>query len=93
MKSPEPKHSGTAASRQGGMTAAIVRTFVESKLSLLFLVGSLLAGVAGLTLTPREEEPQIIVPMVDSVAEIRDAVQFAHYPPLGTRSHPDLKAC
>ncbi|MDH3420498.1 MAG: aldolase/citrate lyase family protein [Gammaproteobacteria bacterium] len=28
----------------------------------------------------------IIVPMVDSVAEIRDAVQFAHYPPLGTRS-------
>lgn len=47
------------------MTAAIVRTFVESKLSLLFLVGSLLAGVAGLTLTPREEEPQIIVPMVD----------------------------
>jgi len=28
----------------------------------------------------------IIVPMVDSVEEIADAVKFAHYPPLGTRS-------
>jgi len=28
----------------------------------------------------------IIVPMVDSVEEIRDAVRFAHYPPIGTRS-------
>jgi len=28
----------------------------------------------------------IIVPMVDTVDEIRDAVRFAHYPPLGVRS-------
>jgi len=28
----------------------------------------------------------IIVPMVDTVEEIRDAVRFAHYPPLGVRS-------
>ena len=28
----------------------------------------------------------IIIPMVDSVEEIRRAVTFAHYPPLGTRS-------
>ncbi|HSG66647.1 MAG TPA: aldolase/citrate lyase family protein [Gammaproteobacteria bacterium] len=28
----------------------------------------------------------IIVPMVDSVEEIQDAVTFAHYPPIGTRS-------
>lgn len=28
----------------------------------------------------------IIVPMVDSVDEIRDAVRFAHYPPMGVRS-------
>lgn len=28
----------------------------------------------------------IIVPMVDSVQEIRDAVSYAHYPPLGKRS-------
>jgi 4-hydroxy-2-oxoheptanedioate aldolase len=28
----------------------------------------------------------IIVPMVDTVEEIRDAVRFAHYPPMGVRS-------
>ncbi|HEX9878448.1 MAG TPA: aldolase/citrate lyase family protein [Gammaproteobacteria bacterium] len=28
----------------------------------------------------------IIIPMVDSIEEIRDAVTFAHYPPLGRRS-------
>jgi len=28
----------------------------------------------------------IIIPMVDSVEEIRDAVRFAHYPPMGVRS-------
>jgi 4-hydroxy-2-oxoheptanedioate aldolase len=28
----------------------------------------------------------IIVPMIDSVDEIRDAVRFAHYPPMGVRS-------
>jgi 2-keto-3-deoxy-L-rhamnonate aldolase RhmA len=28
----------------------------------------------------------VIVPMVDSVEEIQDAVTFAHYPPIGTRS-------
>lgn len=65
MSDQEHSHAGTANARQGGLTSKIVRTFVESKLSLLFLVGSVLAGVAGLTLTPREEEPQIIVPMVD----------------------------
>ncbi|HSH75768.1 MAG TPA: aldolase/citrate lyase family protein, partial [Longimicrobiales bacterium] len=28
----------------------------------------------------------VIVPMVDSMEEIRDAVRFAHYPPIGVRS-------
>ncbi len=51
--------------RHAGFTAKIVETFVDSKLSLLFLIGALLAGAAGLFLTPREEEPQIVVPLVD----------------------------
>jgi len=51
--------------RQQGLTARVVRTFVDSRLSVLLLLGALLAGAAGLLLTPREEEPQIIVPMVD----------------------------
>ncbi|MEI7866567.1 MAG: efflux RND transporter permease subunit [Candidatus Methylumidiphilus sp.] len=48
-----------------GFTAEIVRVFITSKLSLLLLIASLLAGVAALLLTPREEEPQIVVPMAD----------------------------
>ncbi|MDD5034009.1 MAG: efflux RND transporter permease subunit [Methylococcaceae bacterium] len=48
-----------------GLTAEIVRLFITSKLSLLLLIASLLAGLAALWLTPREEEPQIVVPVAD----------------------------
>jgi multidrug efflux pump subunit AcrB len=48
-----------------GFTAEIVRVFITSKLSSLLLIASLLAGVAALLLTSREEEPQIVVPMAD----------------------------
>ncbi len=57
--------SPSASGRHAGFTASVVTTFVESKLSLLLLIASVLAGSAGLYFTPREEEPQIIVPMVD----------------------------
>ena len=50
---------------QRGFTAEIVRVFITSKLSMLLLIASLLAGLAALLLTPREEEPQIVVPMAD----------------------------
>jgi multidrug efflux pump subunit AcrB len=48
-----------------GWSAGIVRLFLESKLSILLLVGSLLTGVVALIATPREEDPQIVVPVVD----------------------------
>ena len=48
-----------------GFTAQIVHLFITSKLSMLLLIASLLLGVAALLLTPREEEPQIIVPVAD----------------------------
>ncbi|UZR28936.1 efflux RND transporter permease subunit [Methylococcus mesophilus] len=48
-----------------GLTAAIVRVFITSKLSLVFLIASFLLGAAALLLTPREEEPQIVVPVAD----------------------------
>ncbi|MCX7088576.1 MAG: efflux RND transporter permease subunit [Methylococcales bacterium] len=47
------------------LTVSIVRLFTTSQLSLLFLIISLLAGAAALVLTPREEDPQIIVPVMD----------------------------
>ena len=42
-----------------------MRRFIESKLPTLIIVISLLAGAAALLFTPREEDPQITVPMVD----------------------------
>jgi len=48
-----------------GWTAGIVRAFLESHLSLLLLLGSLFLGLVALLATPREEDPQIIVPVVD----------------------------
>jgi multidrug efflux pump subunit AcrB len=47
------------------LTARIVELFITSKLSLLLLIASFLAGAAALVLTPREEEPQIVVPVAD----------------------------
>ena len=54
-----------ATIKKDSITVAIVRLFTTSHLSLLFLLISLLAGAAALTLTPREEDPQIIVPVMD----------------------------
>jgi multidrug efflux pump subunit AcrB len=63
----------SAAPSQRGFTAEIVRLFITSKLSMLLLIASLLAGVAALLLTPREEEPQIIVPVADVFARMPGA--------------------
>jgi multidrug efflux pump subunit AcrB len=43
----------------------IVNVFLRSKLSVLLLVFAVLIGAAALWLTPREEDPQIIVPLAD----------------------------
>ncbi|MCS6977231.1 MAG: efflux RND transporter permease subunit [Gemmatales bacterium] len=44
---------------------AIVRIFLESKLSIILIVFSLLLGIGALLVTPREEDPQIVVPLAD----------------------------
>ena len=43
----------------------IVRIFLESNLSIILIVFSVIAGVAALLVTPREEDPQIVVPLAD----------------------------
>lgn len=52
-----------------GLTTKIVKIFTTSQLSILFLIVSLLAGAAALILTPREEDPQIVVPVMDVLIE------------------------
>jgi len=42
-------------------TIRIVRKFLESNLSMVFILVSIAAGVVALVVTPREEEPQITV--------------------------------
>lgn len=48
-----------------GIAGRIAGTFIESKLTPLIVIASLMLGIFAVIVTPREEEPQIIVPMVD----------------------------
>jgi multidrug efflux pump subunit AcrB len=65
-----------------GLAGRIASVFIQSRLTVLFVLGAVLLGAAAVKLTAREEEPQIIVPMVDvavtlpgaSVAEVESQV-------------------
>src|SRR5262245_39643938 len=48
-----------------GLAGNIARAFVASKLTPLFTVGSVLVGLVAIIALPREEEPQIRVPVAD----------------------------
>ena len=48
-----------------GVLARIIDLFLRGNLAPLFIVLALLAGAFALTVTAREEEPQIVVPMAD----------------------------
>ncbi len=55
----------TAPARPPGIAGAIARAFVSSKLTPLLIIVSVLLGLGAAVILPREEEPQIKVPMVD----------------------------
>lgn len=48
----------------GGATG-LAQTFINSKITPLLIIATILLGAFALGLTPREEEPQIVVPMID----------------------------
>jgi multidrug efflux pump subunit AcrB len=50
---------------QEGLSGKIARSFITSKLTILLMVAFLLIGGYSTLLIPREEEPQIEVPMAD----------------------------
>nr|VFK38081.1 MAG: Multidrug efflux pump subunit AcrB [Candidatus Kentron sp. TC] len=50
---------------QLGIAGRVTQAFIDSPLSPLLFLAMLLLGVLGLILTPRQEDPQISVPMVD----------------------------
>jgi multidrug efflux pump subunit AcrB len=47
------------------LAGKIAHTFIQSKLTPIIILVSVLLGVFAVIVTPREEEPQIIVPMID----------------------------
>ncbi len=51
----------------GSVFARLTGAFLGGNLSLLLMVISLLAGAVALSVTPREEEPQIVVPLADVI--------------------------
>src|SRR3546814_9551656 len=44
------------------LAGRLAKTFITSKLTIVFLLASLLMGTLAVALTPREANPQIVVP-------------------------------
>jgi multidrug efflux pump subunit AcrB len=59
------KDSSKPDSARLGIAGRIARSFIDSKLTPLLVITSILLGTAATLLLPREEEPQIKVPMID----------------------------
>jgi len=48
-----------------GLAGKIAHAFIDSRLTPVVIIAALLLGVFSVWQTPREEEPQIVVPMLD----------------------------
>lgn len=56
-----------------GPAGRIAAFFIDSKLTPLIIIASILLGIAAVIALPREEEPQIIVPMIDVFVQMPGA--------------------
>jgi len=56
-----------------GIAGRIASAFIDSRLTPLIVLASIFLGVGAVALLPREEEPQIIVPMVDIFVQMPGA--------------------
>ena len=59
--------------RTYGVAGRMAAAFIHSKLTSLFILASMALGALAVVALPREEEPQIIVPMVDVFVEMPGA--------------------
>src|SRR6266536_3578327 len=64
---------GTQSSQRLRLAGRIAHAFIDSKLSPLVIVAALLLGAFSILKTPREEEPQIVVPMLDVFVQMPGA--------------------
>jgi len=53
------------AQRGPGFAGKVAQAFIDSKLTPLLVLAALAMGIFAVAMTPREEEPQIQVPMID----------------------------
>jgi multidrug efflux pump subunit AcrB len=56
-----------------GIAGKLAQAFINSKLTPLIISASILLGLGAVLLLPREEEPQIIVPMIDVFVQMPGA--------------------
>lgn len=59
--------------RNLGMAGRMACTFIDSPISPLLMLATLAIGLLGLMFTPRQEDPQISVPMVDIFVQYQGA--------------------
>lgn len=80
-----PQGPGPRKAPPPGLSGRIAALFIASPLTPLILIASILAGALALAVLPREEEPQISVPMVDIMIQAdglkaEDAVELVTKP-------------
>lgn len=56
-----------------GVAGRLATAFIDSKLTLLVIFASILLGIGSVQMLPREEEPQIVVPIIDVFVEMPGA--------------------
>ncbi len=64
-----PSQPDAAPENNLGLAGNMARFFINSPLSPLLYMAMLLLGILGLMATPRQEDPQISVPMVDLIVQ------------------------
>ena len=59
------EHEGVGSMQEHHFTNKIIKVFLNSNLSLILILLAMILGFTALWLTPREEDPQIVVPLAD----------------------------
>lgn len=64
---------GNPSEQHQGFAGRLANLFIDSKLTFITIIASLLLGILAIYFLPREEEPQIKVPMIDVMVSMPGA--------------------
>ncbi|GAB6068908.1 efflux RND transporter permease subunit [Thiomicrorhabdus hydrogeniphila] len=65
QNNPTPNNPGDDEEKRHDIAGSIAKNYISSPITPLFLIASFLIGIFGVMFTPRQEDPQISVPMAD----------------------------